>query len=192
MIPNSIKTISLDFKSPAAALEHLNSRKQQCHLIQTHNLAIDKEGLLSHRTEYKAFEGIPLTDVAVEHLNSLVKISPSYGAYIDPDLHAHSINKLLKNLNASVTVVVSSDAEKPDNKHIAAILPGASSIIDDSIILQRLEFWDLKARVHLSNQEMEVHFGNLNQLEVLPEDTVQLSGVLRNAHWGAKKLANNL
>jgi|GEM_PF-6747492 len=186
MIPNTKKTITGDFKTPAAALKHLNSRTQRNNLIQTHNIHLDKDGLLHHHSQVKAFDGLPLTDVAAEHLNSLVGITPAYSNLIDPSLHAHSVNQLLKKMDGSVSVVVSSSNEDSDNKHIAAILPGACPLIDDKVILERFEFWGVKAHVRLDGSSMDIFFGNPNVLEVLPEDHVQLSGSLRNFRWGQK------
>ena len=186
------KTIPMEFCTAAAALEYVNGRVYRRHLIETHNLEVDKEGTLTHNTSFpKAFSEIPLTDIALGQINSLVGISKTYSDRIDPNLHAYSINKLLKKLDATVTVVVESSRNNPDNQRIAAFLPGACSGIDDVIILERLEFWNMRTHVRIKCGQMDVLFGNPDLLEVLPGDEVQINGALHNLRWGHNRATVN-
>lgn len=187
MIPNTIKTKSLEFDSAASALEYTNSRTQQRHLISTQHLNLTKEGFLTHSGYgLKAFDGIPLTETALEQLNFVVGITKGYSKRIEPKLHALSVNDILKNMEASVTVVVSTDRDNPNNKYISAILPGGCTGIDDAIILQRLEYWGLRARVTIKSGGMQVHFGTPKTFEVLPSDHIQLLEELNNTRWSEK------
>lgn len=187
MIPNTIKTKCLEFDNPVVALEYTNSRTHQRHLISTQHLNLTKDGFLTHCGHgLKAFEGVRLTEIALKQLNSLVGIPKGYSKRIEPKLHVYSINDLLRKMEASVTIVVSSDREHPDIKQISAILPGGCTGIDDGIILQRLEYWGLRARVLIQSGSMKVDFGTPKTLEVLPSDYIHLAGVIHNNRWGEK------
>jgi hypothetical protein len=180
----TVKTFSLEFKNPAGALQHFNSQNENRHLVLTQNLRMSTDGRLSHSGGiYNAFDGIPLIETALKQLNSLLGISESYSNQIDPKLHAHSINELLKTLDASVSVVVSSNAVNPDQQHISAILPGDCCGIPHSIIVERLEFWGLRAKIQVNGGEMRIEFGTPKLLEVLPEDHVKIMGVIHNTRW---------
>ena len=183
MLPNTVKERKLEFDTPAGALQHLNSRGERRHLLQTQNLSINSEGFLSYSNTGFSLEDIPLTETALQQVNSIVGITESYSNKIEPKLHAHSINELFRSLDASVTVVVSYDQENSDNKHICAILPGDRSGVHHSIILQRLEFWGLPSQISLKGGQMEVQFGTPKILEVLPEDYVEITGRLTNVRW---------
>lgn len=187
MTLSTIKTIPSEFNNTATALEYANSRGYQHHLLRTDNLVLDKEGLLPHHGgAHTAFSGLPLTDVALAQLNSLLGIPISYAHRIDSTLHAYAVNRHLHNMDGSVTVVVEFDQNDPDNKHIAAILPGACLGIDDAVILQQLEYAGVKTQVRFTSGGMEVEFGTPNLVEVLSEDYVQLTGHFRNIRWGSK------
>lgn len=190
MLPNSKKVISLEFDSPAKALEHFNSRRKQSHMLQTHNIVVDSDGLVSHNGGHSngIFEDIPLTDIASKQLHSLIGIPQSFAVKkeLDPKTHAHLINKFLKKIDGCITIVVESDNKKPENKHIAAILPGGRSQIDDKVILERFEYWGLKSQIKFNGGTMKINFGDRDLVEVLPNDNVQLVGHLSNVRWGIK------
>lgn len=190
MLPNIKKVYSLEFDSAAKALEHANSRIQQSHMLQTHNISVDAEGLVTHNGGYRssAFEGISFTDMASSQLHSLIGIPQSFASKkeLDYKTHAHLINKFLKKIDGCITIVIESDAKKPEKKHIAAILPGGRSQIDHKVILERFEFWGLKTQVKLENGSMKITFGDRDTVEVLPNDNVQLMGHLSNVCWGTR------
>ncbi len=186
------QTMPMDFGSAAAALEYVNARVYRRHLIETHNLEVDKEGKLTHCSSYPvAFSEIALTDIALQQINSLVGISKAYSGRIEPSLHAYSINKLLKRLDATVTVVVESSRKNPENQRIAAVLPGACTGIDDVVILERLEFWSMRTHVRIFSGQMDVYFGEPDMLEVLPGDHVQINGTMQNIRWGHHRATTN-
>ena len=187
MTLSTIKTIPSEFNNTAAALEYANSRGSQHHLLRTDNLILAQEGLLTHHGGAQtAFCGLPVTDVALAQLNSLLGIPISYARRIDSTLHAYAVNRHLHNLDGSVTVVVEFDKADPDNKQIAAILPGACLGIDHVVILQQLESAGVKTQVRFTSGAMEVEFGTPNLVEVLSEDYVQLTGHFCNIRWGSK------
>lgn len=190
MLPNIKKVYSQEFDSAAKALQHVNSRIRQNHMLQTYNISVDAEGLVSHNGGYRnsAFEGVCLTDMASSQLHSLIGIPQSFASKkeLDYKIHAHLINKFLKKIDGCITIVIESDAKKPEKRHIAAILPGGRSQIDNKIILERFEFWGLKTIVKFENGSMQVKFGDRNMVEVLPNDNVQLMGHLSNVCWGTR------
>lgn len=185
-------TISMNFGSAASALQYVNARTYRRYLIDTQNIEIDKEGKLSYvGMSPRLFAEIPITDVCLQHINSLVGITPPYSNKIDPSLHAYSINKQLKKLEAMVTVVIESSQKNPDHQKVVAFLPGACSGIDDLVILQRLEYWNLTANIEIRSGQMDVFFGNPDLIEVLPYDQVNLQGALRNIRWGQTRSKTN-
>ena len=187
MTLSTINTITCEFNSTAAALQFANSRGCQHHLLRTDKLVLTKDGLLTHHGGTQtAFEGLPLTDIALEHLNSLVGIPSSYARRLDNPLHAHNINQLIHQMDASVTVVVTFDKNNPEKKHIEAIRPGGCFGIKDAVILQELENADVASKIRFSPGAMEIDFGTPDILEVFSEDYVQLTGKIQNIRWGQK------
>lgn len=177
--------MTLEFNSAEKALEHTDQWEQKRYLLPTHDLHIDTQGRLTHggSEPIKALEQVSLTDTALTHLNGLAGLPRNYATDIEPELHAHSLNKQLKRHVASLTLTVESSKKDPEKKHIAAVTPGATPGVDNAVILQRILARELSASVCITSGLMQVRFGDISTVEVLPSDTLQVVGTLHNERW---------
>ena len=86
-----------------------------------------------------------------------------------------------------VTVVVEYDHGQPERRRVAAIATGARSGIEDDAILGRIDKLGMSSLVTFHRGAMDVRFGRLDAVEVLPKDTIEITAALRNDHWGAER-----
>lgn len=184
MLP-TLKTMTQEFNSPEKALEHTNYWQQKRYMLPAYHLHIDSLGRLTHRgpEPIKALTEVRLTDTALTHLNGLAGISRQYANDIEPELHALSLNKQIKRHVASLTLTIESSKKDPETKHIAAVTPGATPGVDDAAILQRIIARELSASVRMTSGQMQIRFGAIPAVEVLPGDTLQVFGSLFNERW---------
>lgn len=182
-----LKTRDLEFGSAAAALEYLEGRVNRRFTVPLQNLRVDGDGTLSHggTAPIGDLQHIPLTDLALAHVDALAGIPHGYAARIDPELHEHSINELLGEQVGAATVVVELHKEEPDNRWVAAVILGARFGIDDQTVLRRIEARGLSACVMARSGMLDVRFGDACDLEVLVADHVQITGNLHSTHWGS-------
>lgn len=182
-----LKSRDLEFGSAAAALEYLQGRVTQRFTVPLQNLRVACRGTLSHAgtVPIGELQSVPLTDVALGHVDALAGIPQSYARRIEPDLHEHSINQLLGEQVGAATVVVEFRKEEPDNRWVAAVIPGARFGIDDQTVLERIEARGLSAYVTLRSGTLDVRFGDARSVEVLAADQVQIAGNLHSTHWNS-------
>ena len=181
-----LKSRDLEFGSAAAALEYLENRVSRRFTVPLQNLRVDCDGTLSHggATPIGELQHVPLTDVAAVHVDGLAGLPRSYAARIDSDLHVHSLNQLLGEQVGAATVVVEFHKEEPDNRWVAAVIPGARFGIDEQTVLRRIEARGLSAYVAVRSGTLDVRFGDAWSVEVLAGDQVQITGNLHSTHWG--------
>ena len=128
---------------------------------------------------------MPLTDAALDHLDNLTGIPRTYAARIEPALHEHSLNELMAR-RLGLTVVVEYEHGQPERRRVAAIVTGARSAIDDEAVLRRVEKLGVSSLVTIHRGSLDVRFGRLDAVEVLPRDSIEVTAALRNDHWGAQ------
>jgi len=184
MLP-TLKTREMAFERPRAALDYLEDIVVQRFAVPAQTLRVQHQGRLSHTSTAPIAElqEIPLTDVALGHLDSIAGIPRAYARRIEPALHVHNLNARLAEQVAGVTVVVEFSRKEPEDRRISAIVPGARFGVDDQLVLRRLEARNLSACVLLGAGWLDVRFGDPDVIEVLPNDEVQLTGRLRSVHW---------
>jgi len=119
-----LRSRDLDFGSAAAALPYLEGTATRHFTVPLQNLRIDCQGTLSHpgKAPIGDLQRVPLTDVALAHVDALAGIPRSYAARIEPDLHAHSINRLLKEQLGAATA----DGLRREHPSRLRALPGWS------------------------------------------------------------------
>lgn len=190
MLP-TLKTSPTEFASPAAALDYFEKRIEQRFTVPLRDLRVDERGRLAHAgaLPIEQLSKIPLTDAALDHLGGLVGMPLRYASRIDPALHEHSLNELMPNHLALVTVVVEYEHGLPETRRVAAVLRGAREGLDNAVFLRRMESAGVGAVVRVHRGRMDVRFGDLATVEVLPDDAIQVSGALRNDHWGEGRTA---
>jgi len=128
-----------------------------------------------------------LTDAALDHLDDLTGVPRTYAARIEPPLHEHSLNELMARRLGLVTVVVEYEYGQPERRRVAAVVTGARSAIDDESVLRRIEKLGVSSLVVLHRGALDVRFGRLDAVEVLPRDSIEVTAALRNDHWGAER-----
>jgi hypothetical protein len=187
----TLKTQAKEFPCISSAREHLEKRNSQYHLLPVAKLCLNKDGKISYSGSdpIKDLENLPVTDVALQQITKLMGIPQSYANRINPDLLAHSINEQAIRHDVLVTVMVESEKSEPDRKWITAILPSGRTGIKHEHILRHYEAWELNASVRLSNGSMDIYFGELEAVEVLPSDLMQVKGHLHNTQWGSTSVA---
>jgi hypothetical protein len=185
MLP-TLKIREMTFESPRAALDYLEDIVVQRFTVPAQTLRVQHQGTLSHASTAPIAElrEIPLTDVALGHLDSIAGIPRAYARRIEPVLHAYNLNARLAEQVAGMTVVVEFSRKEPEDRRVSAIVPGARFGVDDQLVLRRLETRGLSACVSLGAGWLDVRFGDTDVIEVLPKDAVQLAGRLRSVHWG--------
>jgi hypothetical protein len=185
-----LATKSMEFESPAKALEYVDQRVLQRFTVDVSDLSLNEAGKLRHTgsAPLPQLQDLPLTDVALGHIDSFAGISPVYAANIESDLHAVSINKQLRREVSAVTVVVEYERVS-ERSHVVAVLRGGRIGISDAVLLRRIESRNLGALVCFDGGEMTVNFGDEHHVEVLPNDHFRVIGHLRNAHWGVARAA---
>jgi hypothetical protein len=190
MIP-TLTTAPLEFQSAQAALDYLDRRVLQRFTLPLRDLRVSAAGRLRHESHVPVsqLDDVPLTDAALDHLNDLTGIPRTYARRIEPELHEHSLNELMASRLGLVTVVVEYEHGQPERRRVAAIVTGARSGIEDEIVLRRIEQLGVGSFVTLHRGSLDVRFGQLAAVEVLPEDTFEVTGALRNEHWGAERAA---
>jgi hypothetical protein len=173
------------FKSPAAALDHLNSVIVQRFTVGLRDLEVDRAGRLSHRglNAIPQLDAVRLTDSSLAHLNNLTDIPTRYASKIEPELHVTSLNDLMHRQVSAVTVFVEADHDDPETRRVTAVLPTGRTGIDHAVILRRVCALGVDAIVVLATGEMDVHFGPAESIEVLSGDWFQIDGTLRNDYW---------
>lgn len=186
MLPTR-KTHDAEFNSAHAALDYLEGFVIQRFTLPAQSLRVDHQGQLSHSRSAPVAQlhEVPLTDVALGHLDSIAGIPRGYAGRIEPALHVHNLNQRLAEQVAGVTVVVELHRNEPDDRWVSAVVPGARFGVDDSIVLRRIDTRGLSASVLLQAGSLDVRFGDPECVEVLPDDQLQITGRLRSVHWGA-------
>jgi hypothetical protein len=190
MIP-TLATAPAQFQSAHAALDYLDRRVLQRFTVPLRDLRVSASGRLRHDSSLPMTQlaEVPLTDAALEHLDDLSGIPRTYARSIEPDLHEHSLNELMIRRLGLVTVVVEYEHGQPERRRIAAVVTGARSGIDDAVILRRIEHFGMSSLVTLHRGQLDVRFGRLDAVQVLPRDTIELTAALRNDHWGTERAA---
>jgi hypothetical protein len=188
MLP-ALKTLPAEFPSARAALDHLGSRVVQRATVPLSDLRLNPEGRLSHvgPLPIEVLQAVPVADVALRHLNSLVGIPSGYAHRIDAELHAKSFNRLAAERLASVIVVVERDIDDDGSPRALAVVRGASLGIDDELVLRHLDRIGARVGVTFDVGSMDVQVGDMGTFEVLPADAMSICGLIRNAHWSRKQ-----
>jgi hypothetical protein len=124
-----------------------------------------------------------MTDVAVSHLDMIAGIPANYSGRIDHALHAESLNELLRDQLAPVTIIIEYDRDEPERRHASAILLGGRHGIDDTLVLRALDRHAVNGVVVMRPGMMEARFGDGSSVETLSDDVFHLNGILRNDHW---------
>jgi hypothetical protein len=188
MIP-TLTTAPVEFQSARAALDYLDRRVLQRFTVSLRDLRVSETGRLRHDSHLPVsqLEEVPLTDAALDHLDDLTGIPRTYAARIEPPLHEHSLNELMARRLGLVTVVVEYEHGQPERRRVAAVITGARSGIEDEIILRRIEGLGMSSLITLHRGALDVRFGRLDAIEVLPKDTIEITAALRNDQWGAER-----
>lgn len=188
MIP-TLTTSSVEFQSAQAALDYLDGRVLQRFTLPLCDLRVSAAGRLRHESHLPVtqLEEVPLTDAALDHLDDLTGIPRTYAARIEPPLHEHSLNELMARRLGLVTVVVEYEHGQPERRRVAAIVTGARSAIDDEAVLRRVDKLGVSSLVTIHRGSLDVRFGRLDAVEVLPRDSIEVTAALRNDHWGAER-----
>jgi hypothetical protein len=184
MLPH-LKTSSIELASAREALDHLAHRVVQRVSVPLRDLRLDPDGNLSHQgpLPIEQLQRVPVSDVAVAHLNTLVGIPSGYAARIDPNLHSSSFNRLAAERLATVTVLVERDTDDASCPRAIAVLRGSAHGVDDELVLRHLDKLGLPVIVQLDVGGMSVQVGDLGEVEVGAGDALRACASLRNLHW---------
>jgi hypothetical protein len=188
MIP-TLTTAPNEFTSARAALDFLERRALQRFTLPLRDLRVSAAGRLRHagHVPVPQLDDVPLTDAALEHLDDLTGVPRTYAARIEPDLHEHSLNELMARRLGLVTVIVEYEHGQPERRRVAAVVTGARRSIEDDVILRRIDALGVSSLVTIHRGAIDVTFGRLDAVEVLPKDSIQVTAALRNEHWGAER-----
>ncbi|MFO0570193.1 MAG: hypothetical protein U0263_31410 [Polyangiaceae bacterium] len=185
MLPALRSDPEQQFDSAEQALAFVDRQRLQFITGPLDEFSIDEEATLSYRghSEATPLHRTPLSDVALWHLESAVKMPRPYAASLDPDMHVGILNDHLRRHLGAATVVVAIDVADETNRTVVAIVPGGQRGIDDRIVLQALKDRGIPAHVTMRSGSMDVKFGVPGGVEVLPEDVFELQGYFHNQRW---------
>lgn len=179
------KTRTLEFSTPSDALAHLDRQVQQRFTVPLRDLRVTESGRLRHvgALPIDALHDVALTDTALDQLDSVVGIPRGYARQIEPALHEHSLNDLVQQHVASVTVVVTCERDEPDLRRASGVVVGARTPIEHVEVLRCLDARELPCSILLKPGELEVLIGMDRKFHPLPGDAYEIAGTLRNEHW---------
>lgn len=184
-----VETLELRFPDVASALEHHARRTRDFRLVPPQSLEVTPEGALNIWAGGAVVEEeLPLTDVALGHLESIAHLPAAYAARIRPELHVKNLNEQLASRVGELTVVIEEEPQGESSRRLAAaVVPGGLYGVDHAVILNHLLRRSLPAVVRYTSGTVAVEFGHPVAVEVLAGDVIEVRGYLKNERWGPRR-----
>jgi hypothetical protein len=183
MLP-TLTTRPIELPTPRDALDYLDRRVLQRFTVPLRDLRVDRDGRLRHtgNMPIEQLAAVPLTDVALDHLDRLAAVPSTFARRLAPELHEHTLNELFLRQIAQVTVIVEYEHGHPEQRRVAGVVPGMRAAADETVIARRLHELGLRAVFTLHAGTLEARFG-VESVEVLPADVIDVSGAIRSEAW---------